>query len=247
MRPRIGITTSTLDDESGGGTEISAVNLAYVRSVYHAGGLPVLLPTLPLADDAEAEAVLASLDGLLLSGGGDIDPFYFHESPHPATSLVYPDRDHFEFALLRAALRRDLPLLGICRGLQVIVVGTGGDLWQDIPTQCPTQLCHRQTTPRHETSHTVAVAGDSKLAPILWPDNAETGLLAVNSFHHQAARTCDTLVTPVAKSPDGIIEAVSIQGATFALGVQWHPESMAHTDPQQARLFRALVEAARGK
>lgn len=247
MRPRIGITTSTLPPVPNGPTAVSAAtHLAYVHCVYQAGGLPLLLPNLP---DVDAEAVLASLDGLLLSGGGDIDPVYWHEAPHPALGLVDPARDAFETALVRAALRRDLPLLGICRGVQVMAVATGGDLWQDLPSQCSGGLCHRQTTLRAETSHTVAVEAHSLLARVLWPNvtiPAQSHVVAVNSFHHQAPRACGIVFSAIASSPDGIIEGLVAPDATFALGVQWHPEEMVASDPVHARLFSALIDAARG-
>ncbi len=152
----------------------------------HAGGLPLLLPTIP--EEMAVDDVIAAVDGLLFSGGGDIDPVHWHEAPHPALGTVDAGRDAFELSLFRAALARDLPVLGICRGVQVMAVATGGDLWQDIPSQCPGSLAHRQDTPRQEASHTVIVSPDSLLARICRLDDQAHETIAVNSLHHQAPR-----------------------------------------------------------
>ena len=149
--------------------------------------------------------------------------------------------------LLRTALDRDLPVFGICRGIQVMAVATGGDIWQDIPSQCPGSLAHRQSAPRQDPSHDVMVTADSLLARILWPEGNPQERISVNSFHHQAPRKCGTLFQAVAMSPDGITEALSIPAAHFALGVQWHPEELAGSDPSHARLFTAFVKAAQGR
>ncbi|HOF86892.1 MAG TPA: gamma-glutamyl-gamma-aminobutyrate hydrolase family protein [Armatimonadota bacterium] len=244
MRPRIGITTSNRPPE-GVWRRAASVNLTYVHAIFAAGGLPVLLPNLPPEDAAEA---LAGLDGLLLSGGGDLDPACWNEPPHPASNPPDAERDAFELEAARAALARDLPLLGICRGVQVLAVATGGDLWQDIPDQCAGALAHRQTLPRPAPSHDVAVTAGSLLARVLAPvgDAGAHLHLRVNSFHHQAPRHPGTIFTTVATAPDGLIEGLCATGARFALGVQWHPEEMAATDPVQARLFTALVRAAAG-
>ena len=247
MRPRIGITTSTLERTPEGALRTSAAtHLVYAQCIYDAGGLPLLLPNLPAADAAE---VLASLDGLLLSGGGDIDPAFWGEAPHPALGSVDPGRDHFEYALVRAAQQRGLPVLGICRGIQMLAVAAGGTIWQDIPAQLPDSLPHQQTAPRHQPSHRVTLAPGSRLARILLPAPADSAAplhIDVNSFHHQAARSCATIFSAMAWSDDGLIEGIAAADDWFALGVQWHPEEMAATDPRQARLFTALIEAARG-
>lgn len=246
MRPRIGISTSTLERGPEGPIRTSAAtHLTYAECVYQAGGLPLLLPNLP--DITDADEVLAHLDGVLLSGGGDIDPSYWGEAPHPALGTVDPVRDRFEIALAQAALRRDLPLLAICRGVQVLTIATGGDLWQDIPSQRPDSLPHKQHIARHLPSHDVRVAPDSLLARVLWPDGTDDVLLPVNSMHHQAPRACGTRLTPVAWCTDDIVEALTATDAFFILGVQWHPEEMAATDPRQARLFSALIHACAGR
>lgn len=248
MRPRIGITTSTLDRGPEGPIQTSAaIHLAYAHCIYQAGGLPFLLPSLPEANDADE--ILAHLDGLLLSGGGDLDPAYWNEPPHPAIGVVDRVRDHTEIALVRASLSRRLPLLGICRGMQVMAVASGGALWQDLPDQLPDNVGHKQTVPRHTPCHAISVSPDSLLARIIDGEervNRDKLLLHVNSFHHQAPRTCGTIFAAIAWAPDGVIEGLAIPGGHFALGVQWHPEEMAATDPGQTRVFSAFIAAARG-
>jgi putative glutamine amidotransferase len=247
MHPRIGITTSSLPRPAEGDAQpSSATHLAYIQAILEAGGLPVLLPNLPpdYADEA-----LRGLDGLLLSGGGDLAASYWGEAQHPKAGTPCPARDAFELALVGAALARDLPLLGICRGVQVMAVATGGALWQDIPDQCPGALPHRQTHARHAPCHAVQLTPDSQLARLLCPCATNDAALRVdvNSFHHQAPRASGTLFAVAAVSPDQIIEGLEVvSGARFALGVQWHPEEMAAVDPVQARLFAALVRAASG-
>jgi len=246
MPSLIGISTSTWErDRDGLLRPASVVRCAYTRAVRQAGALPVLLPNLPRAVDADA--LLARLDGLLLSGGGDIDPACWGEPRHPALGHVDPARDAFEIALLRAALRRDLPVLGICRGIQVMAVAAGGDLWQDIPAQLPDNIGHNQSGARHEASHAVAVAPESRLARMLGvrggaDDNSSR--IRVNSIHHQAVRQCGTAFVPAAWSDDGIIEALIAPDARWMVGVQWHPEDMASRDSAQRRLFAEFVRAA---
>lgn len=247
MRPFIGITTSTYEREHELVVNVASVlNYVYSQAVYVAGGLPLLLPTMPF--DA-ADDILARLDGLIFSGGGDVDPAHWGEVPHPNLGKVDIRRDQFEMALLHAALRQDLPVLGICRGIQLMNVALGGDLWQDIPSQVQENIGHYQQNSRQDSFHHVRVEPDSRLTSILWKNSAEhdqTFRLPVNSFHHQAARHIGSIVTPIAWTDDGLIEALIIPDARFALGVQWHPEDMAATNAVQANIFHAFVQAAGG-
>lgn len=242
MRPVIGITSSTHAREHEGDPPqvASVVNVAYARSVVQVGGLPVLLPNACGPDDAEE--ILAHVDGLLLSGGGDVDPARWREAPHPRLGKVDAQRDALEIALLHEALRRDLPVFGICRGVQVMAVAHGGALWQDLPDQVGTGVGHYQQG-RAGYGHEVCLKADALLARVLHPDGGPERL-RVNSFHHQAARAYGAL-RPVAWSDDGVVEGLEAPGATFALGVQWHPEDLTAHDPVQVRLFAAFVEAAR--
>jgi len=204
----------------------------YVRSVERSGGLPLVLPTLQAE---HAEALLDRLDGLLLSGGVDMDPALYARSRHPKLGRVDRERDEFELALTRHALRRDLPILAICRGQQVLNVALGGTLVQDIPSELEGAVTHAAPGRRTRRSHPVEVVGGSKLGEILGP-----GPLAVNSFHHQAVDRLGDGLTISGRCPaDGVIEAVEMKDRSFVLAVQWHPESF-WNEPAS---FQALFEA----
>jgi putative glutamine amidotransferase len=237
--PLIGVTTSVTTQAY---PERAYVNAAYLRAVQGAGGVPLLLP--PHLDEASQDALWERLDGLLLTGGGDVDPARFGEPPHPTTSDVAPSRDALEIAVTRLALAAAVPLLAICRGIQVLNVALGGTLWQDIPSERPGALNHSQTAPRDEPTHRVKVMGEgTRLGAVM--GSLE---LAVNSFHHQAIRRLGDGLREVAWAEDGIVEAVELAGNhPFALGVQWHPEDLVRRDEAARRLFRALVTAARSR
>jgi putative glutamine amidotransferase len=208
-----------------------------------AGGLPVVLA--PVATPEEIAAVLDAVDGLLFTGGPDVDPRHFGEAVLNETVELEPDRDSFELPLIRAALARDLPVLAICRGCQVLNVALGGSLWQDLPAQRPGDLLHRQRAPRDAVTHAVHVRAGSLLAAVVGEAAAE-GTLQANTIHHQAVRDVAESLVAVAFTADGTVEAVEAPDRTFVLGVQWHPESLAPRRPEHHRLFQALVEAARG-
>ncbi|MGQ9754556.1 MAG: gamma-glutamyl-gamma-aminobutyrate hydrolase family protein [Desulfotomaculales bacterium] len=233
MLPVIGITCAQ-DGETGR----AYLNRPYYAAVERAGGLPVLLP--PLGSVDGARAVLALLDGLLLSGGGDLDPVYFGEEPRPGTGEVAPERDAFEMALTRMALDAGLPVLGICRGLQVLNVAAGGSIWQDLGESGPNLLKHMQDAPRWHPTHAIDVAAGSRLAGILGARHVR-----VNSLHHQAVREAAGGFEVVARAGDGVIEALEGKGLAFVLGVQFHPEWLWERQPVFLNLFVALVEAAR--
>jgi putative glutamine amidotransferase len=216
-----------------------ALGRQYVGAVQAAGGLPVVIP--PTLDEDELHELFARLDGLLLPGGGDIDPANFHEPMHPATKEISADRDHAELALARWALAKDKPVLAICRGIQVMNVSAGGTLVQDIPSQIPNALPHRYSgdTPRDFIAHTVRVDAGTRLASILG-----TTEIATNSWHHQSCKEPGRGIVYTAWSPDGVVEAAEMLGHRFAVAVQWHPEEMFHNRADMLALFRALVEAA---
>jgi putative glutamine amidotransferase len=186
---------------------------------------------------------LDGCDGVLLTGGVDVDPIEYGD-PERHTSLeLHPARDQYELAIARAALERDLPVFAICRGAQVLNVAAGGTLIQDIPSQRPTDLTHSLTQPKDATVHDIAVAPSSGLAVLLAPRLTEGGRVAVNSRHHQSVRALAPGFVVSATAPDGVIEAIEKPSARFCLGVQWHPENFWRTG-EFAALFDALVQAA---
>lgn len=235
--PLIGVSTSITVDKS---PERAYVNSTYLHAIQQAGGVPVPLP--PQLSSRALEAVARELHGLLLTGGGDIDPALFGEAPHATLYEVAPARDALETVAIRVALERRLPILAICRGIQILNVALGGTLHQDVGTDPGTQLRHSQEAPRDQPSHKVQVASGSRLAEVLGTDEIE-----VNSMHHQAVRAPGRGLVAVAWAPDQIIEGVELADRErFVLAVQWHPEEMvAHSAPAR-RLFSALVDAARG-
>jgi putative glutamine amidotransferase len=238
-QPLIGVSTSITVGEY---PERAYVNSAYLRAVEQAGGIPVLLP--PQLSEAARETLWRRLDGLVLTGGGDIEPARFGDIPHPSTTLVSPDRDALELDLVDRALRDDVPLFGICRGLQVLNVALGGTLHQHIPDAVGETVQHSQTEKRHVATHPVKLLTEgTRLGEILGSPE-----LAVNSFHHQALRTLGRGLREVAWAPDQVIEAVEHEERRrFVVAVQWHPEDLVGHDAAARALFTAVVGAARAR
>jgi putative glutamine amidotransferase len=240
MKPIIGITPSPSDDSFRHGTfHRYALASTYVAAVEAAGGVPIILPP----QHGNVDEVLSVIDGLLLSGGGDIRPDrYGDDQVHPTTYGIDDLRDEFEIALVRAAIAGEIPVLCICRGIQVLNVALGGTLVQDIADQLTDEIHHAQAEigiPRQDPSHAVQVEPDSRLAAIYGDDRIEA-----NSFHHQALKQVSPNLKVVAHSPDGIVEAVEGCGSSWVLGVQWHPEMMFEAHAEHRRPLEALVSAA---
>ena len=240
MKPVIGITPSAQIDTLAHGTfRRYLLSAPYVRAVEAAGGIAIILPPQPDAVDALPRLV----DGLLLSGGPDVDPSrYGVDYVHPETYGIDPERDQFEIDLFDAALRANIPVLGICRGIQVINVALGGTLIQDVASEHPgaRDIGHRQHERELEewqVGH--AVTAVSSALPLI----ANT-VLGVNSFHHQAIRDIAPGIEPVARSPDGLIEAVWMPEAPHVFAVQWHPELMFEHDDAHLLAFVHLVHLA---
>lgn len=232
--PMIGVT---LDAEPAGGWSKLpwyALRQNYFASVIAAGGLPVALPHHPEL----AEAYLDRLDGLLVTGGAfDVDPaLWGGGAPHPKVTLK-PGRTDFELAAVRAALARNMAVLGICGGQQLLAVAFGGTLIQHIPDEVEGALAHEQPNPRTEPGHEVEVSANTLLASIVGAQR-----LAVNSAHHQAVATPGTGAVVNARAPDGVVEGIEHPGYRFALGVQWHPEYA--VDPRDPAIFDAFIRAA---
>ncbi|HEU0305227.1 MAG TPA: gamma-glutamyl-gamma-aminobutyrate hydrolase family protein [Gaiellaceae bacterium] len=229
MRPLIGITAYAEDATWGvWSVQAALVPLAYVTKVEAAGGRPLLVPP---SEDAIDET-LDALDGLVFTGGPDLDPALYDSEPHPQTNNVRPERDRAEIALLTAALERDLPVLAICRGSQVLNVALGGDLEQHVPDLVAHEG-HKET-PGVFSKHPVSVEPGSRLHAILGD------AIEVSSHHHQGYGRLGQSLEAVARADDGTLEALESRERTFALGVLWHPE-----DGDDLRLFEELVSAAR--
>lgn len=207
--------------------EAALLPTSYVHAVHRAGGVPVLLPILPDG----AEIALSGVDGLVLAGGADVDPARYHQTPHE-TAKTRPERDEWEFQLLRAALDRDLPVLGVCRGAQVFNVALGGTLRQHLPEVV------------EHTGHQPAPGAFGRSAVRLRPGSRTANVLGehveVPCYHHQALSEVAAELDVVGHAEDGTVEAVELPDRRFAIGVQWHPEE----DLDDIRLFQALAEAS---
>jgi putative glutamine amidotransferase len=236
-RPLIGITTARVLNNSN--IHVMSVAEAYVQAVYQAGGLPVLIPLGIAASDLDS--LLERLDGLLFTGGGDIEPERYGGQPHPRVYDVDLDRDNLELSLVAMVAQQGMPFLGICRGFQVINVAFGGGLYEDILDQHTGALKHDYFPgyPRDQLVHPVQVTPGSRLAEILGQTQVE-----VNSLHHQGVRQVPPALRTTALAPDGIPEAVELPGHPFGLAVQWHPEWLqAHASMRN--LFEVFVEAVK--
>ena len=240
--PVIGITGRTEQSARPPNLPLFAISQIYVRAVELGGGAPVVIP--PYVEEARLRAIFERLDGLILSGGGDILPALFGEEDSGLLWFVDERRDWTELALTRWALEEGLPLLAICRGVQVLNVAAGGTLIQDIPTQVPDALSHSSVAgrPKDVVAHTVEVAAGSRLAKLVG-----AGEIGVNSAHHQAAQVVGADLVITARAPDGIIEGLETLNHPFCVGVQWHPEAMIESHPVMRRLFEGLAEAARAR
>lgn len=240
MRPLIGLTTyrRMLTTSIGERTHFTLLT-NYAEAILAASGVPVLLPA---TESFSLDELLTPLSGLLLAGGGDVNPELYSEPPHLTAERVDPIRDRFEMEAARWALRRDLPILGICRGMQLLNVATGGTLIQDIASQTDNPLRHSRPDAIDDPVHPVRIESDSRLAHVLGCTEVQ-----VNTGHHQAAKQIAFGMRAVAWAEDGVIEAIESEDRHWVVGVQWHPEMMFRNHPEQARLFTALVEAGRIK
>lgn len=238
--PLIGITALSTRFIDAPHSPIYALNQRYIMALQDVGGAPLMLP--PALKASALRAVFERLDGLLISGGGDVDPAHYGEEPCALLSDVHAERDETELALVRWAAESGKPLLCICRGIQVMNVALGGTLVQDIPTQIPNALLHMldgAVYPRGHIAHVIQIDAGTRLHNVLGSDRA-----GVNSWHHQALKRVAPGVRATACAADGIVEAIELPDHRFAIGVQWHPEWLYDQQPEMWRLFEALVKAA---
>lgn len=235
MRPLIGITAD--HETNRHGQAVSILTEAYSTAVADAGGIPVLISS--ALHESTFGALFARLDGLLLAGGGDLDPANYRSEHRGRLLNVHPPRDQLELELARMAASKGKPLLGICRGCQVLNVALGGTLYPDLPTMPAGSITH--DLPGNERSvlvHQVTVEPGTQLKQILRED-----MIGVNSHHHQGLRELGTALRVAARAPDGLVEAVELEGHPFCLAVQWHPEWLTHQRWTED-LFRFFVAAA---
>lgn len=242
-RPLIGIPCRhDKSDNYPKSSPINAQGSTYLAAIVEAGGIPFLIP---LDLDEVALRTLYDLShGIMLTGGGDIDPHILQEAAHDTLSDVQPERDRTEIILSRWATAEGKPLLGICRGIQVLAISGGGTLYQDLPTQLPEAELHNygylqdKSPSWHDLPHDVKLTPDSRLAQVL-----QTTSLGVNSLHHQAVREVVEPFVISGRSNDGVVEAIEISDHPFCCAVQWHPEVLTAEHDTARRLFAAFVEA----
>jgi len=240
-RPLVGLTTHCVFlPRQAGEDRHQVVPDAYVTAVEAHGALPVLLPS--RLGPESALAIARRLDGLVLTGGGDVDPVHFGEEPMPGLGRIDPWRDEMEIALCRYAAEEDVPLLGVCRGIQVLAVALGGTVVQHLdPADVDGLLEHDVRATGPGAGHSVRVEPGTLLARL-----AGRETIRVNSAHHQAVGRVPPPLVVCGRSPDGVIEAIEHPGARFLLGVEWHPERGGDVWPESSTIWRAFVDACRG-
>lgn len=238
--PIIAITCSYRDTADGPWSANQMVGQTYLNVLQAAGGLPMPLPLLDREEDMQR--LLQSADGLLVTGGPDLDPRQYGQQPHAKFGAICPERDRLDRTALRFALDRpEMPVLGICRGIQAINVVAGGSLIQDIPSQVENALKHAQSGAMYYGTHDITIEQDCRLAEI-----AGGTRVSVNTSHHQAVLEPAPGWRVVARADDGVTEAIEREVGAFGLGCQFHPEVMARCEERMAAIFRAFVAACAG-
>ncbi len=211
----------------------------YMKVLEACGALPIVLPL--TSDPAELRDAFSLCDGILMTGGHDVDPELYGEKASEACGIPCRPRDEMERFLFSLCLQEDKPVLGICRGIQLMNVLLGGDLYQDLPTEHPSDTEHHMSPPYDRPIHRVEVEAGTRLSDLIG-----AGEYAVNSYHHQAVKTLAPRARAMARSEDGLVEALEVPGQRFAVGVQWHPEFAFEKDPKCRTLVQAFVDACGG-
>ena len=236
----VGISSSVLVDQGGmfPGYKRAYVNKDYVDSVILAGGVPMIIP---FSEDKEViKSQMELVDALILSGGHDVYPYNYGKEPSQKIGEVFPERDEYDFALLEIAKEKKIPILGICRGHQIINVYEGGTLLQDLSEAKTTLLKHSQGSNPAQKTQKIKLEKSSKLYDIFAKDE-----LFINSFHHQVIDEVASGYKVTARTSDGVVEAIECENYPFLVGVQWHPEMMAKTCDDMLKLFKRLVAEAK--
>ena len=244
-RPIIGIPTQTLQSLGGVSAKIPpswVMSQRYINTLVAAGAIPWMIP---LVDEATLRGVFDALDGVFLPGGADIDPVSYGGEKHALCDRTDPERDRVELLLARWALAEEKPVLGVCRGMQLINVAAGGSLYQDLAEQMPGSIKHdyfpysAENYARDHLAHTVAVQPNSRVARLFGE-----GAVEVNSMHHQGVRDLGDGLRATAVSPDGLIEAIEHDGSGYVFAVQWHPEALTDNDAHSREMFEDFISAA---
>lgn len=248
MKPVIGITSNySTEDFHGISTKIGAKGQEwqliaddYIYAVEKAGGIPLILPVLSSHEDIST--ILSKIDGLILSGGSDIDPRYYNEYPKDGLSIIMPKRDYYELTLAKVAIEKtNMPILGICRGSQVLMVSTDGSLNQDMRYQKSQSFKHTCVeSPKYHATHSVTIENDSIFKEIF-----DKEVIGVNSFHHQSIDKLGKGFKVSMLADDQTIEGVEMVGDRFIVGTQWHPEMMVEKDSYYLSLFETFVNKSR--
>lgn len=241
MKPIIGILSNVTmpDDNDGSAVEKTFVNSSYINAIIRSGGVPIIIPV--NTDENNIKEQVKLCDGILITGGIDINPLLYKEEPSKEMGSFNPDIDEFDMIAINLAMKNETPILGICRGIQVINVALGGTLYQDLSLKEGCYIKHMQESKKYVGTHSIKIVENSILHDILGTDTI------VNSYHHQCIKEVGKNLEPIAYSKDGIIEAIQMKDKKFVVGVEWHPELMIDYDEKMLNIFKKFINACDNK